>query len=55
MATKTTLNAKITEIEGEMPSIKNLATTTTALTAVENKIHNCNGVVLKNYLDHKFQ
>ena len=37
LATKTILNAKINEIKGEIPSITNLATTT-ALTAVENKI-----------------
>ena len=36
LATKTTLNAKINEVKGEVPSITNLATTT-ALTAVENK------------------
>ena len=34
---KTDFNAKVTEIEGKIPSISGLATNT-ALTAVENKI-----------------
>ena len=47
LATKSTLNAKINEVKREIPSITNLATTT-ALTAVENKIPN----VLKYYNMH---
>ena len=39
---KTTLNGKINEVKVEIPNITNLATTS-ALTAVENKIHSiCN-------------
>ena len=41
------LNAKITETEGKIPSITGLATTT-ALTAVENKILNGSNLVKKN-------
>ena len=37
LATKTTLNAKIIEVKGEISNITNL-TTTRSLTAVENKI-----------------
>ena len=37
MATNASLNAKINEVKNEIPSITNLATTT-ALTAIENKI-----------------
>ena len=44
LAAKTTLNAKINEVKGEIPSITNLATTT-ALTAVENKIPNVSNLV----------
>ena len=40
------LNAKITETEGKIPSITGLATTT-ALTAVENKIPNASNLVKK--------
>ena len=46
MATKTTLNAKINEVKGEIPNITNLATTS-ALTAVENKIPSVNNLVKK--------
>ena len=49
MVTNTTLNAKINEIKGDITSITNLATTT-ALTAVENKIPNVSNLVKKiNY------
>ena len=42
LVSKTTLNAKINEVKGEIPCITNLARTT-ALTAVKNKIPNvCN-------------
>ena len=47
LATKTTLNAKVNEVKGEISSINNLATTT-ALTAVENKIPNASNLVKKN-------
>ena len=40
------LNAKINEVENEIPSITNLATTK-ALTAVENKIPNVGDFVKK--------
>ena len=37
---KTNYNAKISEMEGKLPSISDLAITITALAAVENKIPN---------------
>ena len=43
---KTDLNAKITEIEGQIPSITGLATNS-ALTAVGNKIPNVSNLVTK--------
>ena len=43
---KTGYNAKITEIEGKIPDISNLATKT-ALTAVENKIPSASNLVKK--------
>ena len=43
-ATKTTINAKINEVKGEIPSITNLAITI-ALTAVENKIFHVSNLV----------
>ena len=43
---KTDCNAKITEIEGKIPSISGLAITT-ALTAVENKIPDVSNLVKK--------
>ena len=43
---KTDLNAKITEVEGKIPSISGLATNS-ALTAVENKIPDVSGLVEK--------
>ena len=43
---KTDYNAKITELEGKIPSITCLATTA-ALTAVENKIPDVSNVVKK--------
>ena len=46
MATNTSLNAKINEVKGEIPSITNLATTA-ALTSVENKIPNASDLVKK--------
>ena len=39
LATKTTPNVKTNEVKGEIPSISKLASTT-ALTAVENEVHN---------------
>ena len=44
---KADYNAKITDIEEEMSSITNLATTTTALSAVENEIPNVSTLVEK--------
>ena len=41
---KTDYNAKITKIEGKIPSISSL-TTNSALTAVENKIRNISSLV----------
>ena len=46
LAIKTTLNAKINKVKGEIPSITNLATTT-ALTPVENEIPNVTDLVKK--------
>ena len=46
LATKTTLNAKINEVKGEIANITNIATTA-ALTAVENKILSVNDLVKK--------
>ena len=46
---KTDYNAKITEIEGKIPSISGLATNA-ALITVENKITNINGLVKKTGL-----
>ena len=37
LATKTIFNAKTYEVKREIPSITNIATTTTALTAAEKK------------------
>ena len=48
LSANTTLNAKINEVKKEIPSITNLATTT-ALTAVENKIPNFSNLVQKNW------
>ena len=44
---KTDYNAKITEIEGKIPSISGLATNA-ALTAVENKMPNISNLIKKN-------
>ena len=49
---KTDYNAKITEIEGKIPSISGLATNA-ALTTVENKIPNINSLVRKTEYDLK--
>ena len=46
---KTDYNAKITEIEGKIPDISNLATKT-ALTDVENKIPSVSNLIKKNRL-----
>ena len=46
---KTDYNTKITEIEGKIPDISNLATKT-ALTDVENKIPSVSNLVKKNRL-----
>ena len=46
---KTDYSTKITEIEGKIPDVTNLATKT-ALTTVENKITNINGLVTKTAL-----
>ena len=46
MVKKTNFNAKVTEIEGKIPSISGLATNT-ALIAVENKIHDVSSLVKK--------
>ena len=44
------LNAKINEVKGEIHNITNLATTTTALTAVENEIPNVSNLVEKQII-----
>ena len=46
MVKKTDFNAKVTEIEGKIPSISGLATNS-ALTAVENKIPDVSSLVKK--------
>ena len=46
LVTKTTINAKINEFKGEIPSINNLPTTT-ALTVFENKIFSVSNLVTK--------
>ena len=45
-ATNAALDAKINEVEGEIPSITNLATTP-SITTVENKIPNFSDLVKK--------
>ena len=52
LAKKTDLNAKITEIEGKIPTITGLATNS-ALTAVENKIPDVISLVKKTDYDTK--
>ena len=47
---KTDYDAKITEIEGNIPDLSNLVTKT-ALTAVENKIPNVSGLAAKDELN----
>ena len=46
LGTNASLNAKINEVKGELTNITNLATTT-ALTAVKNKIPNVSNLVKK--------
>ena len=48
---KTNNNTDKTELEKEVPNIRNLATKT-ALTAVESKIPNFSNLVKKNRLQH---
>ena len=52
LAVNASLNAKINEVKGEMPSVTNLAATA-ALTTVENKIPNVSNLVQKNCLQYK--
>ena len=52
LAKKTDLNAKITEIEGKMPSINGLATNS-ALTVVENKTPHVSSLVKKQIIIQK--
>ena len=49
---KSDYNAKVSEIEGKIPSISGLATTS-ALTAVENKISSVSNLVKKTDYDTK--
>ena len=51
LATKTTLNAKINQVNSEIPNINNLATSTD-LTAVENKIPKVSNLVKKSDYKH---
>ena len=46
-------NAKITEIEGKIPSINGLATNAALLTAVENKIPNIRNLIKKKIITQK--
>ena len=50
---KTDYNAKITEIEGKIPSISGLGISA-ALTAVENKISNVSNLVKKQIMTQKY-
>ena len=52
MLKKTDCNAKITETESKIPSITGLATTS-ALTAVKNKLPNINSLIKKTDYDTK--
>ena len=52
MTTNASLNAKINEVQGEIPNITNLATTA-ALTTVKNKIPNVSDLVKKADFDVK--
>ena len=52
MATNTTFNPKINEIQNKIPNITNLATTT-AVTAVENKIPNVGSLSRKHEYNTK--
>ena len=54
MVKKTNFNAKITEVEGKIPSITGLATNST-LTAVENKILDISRLVKKTDFDAKLK
>ena len=47
LATNVSLNAEINEVKCKIPNIANLAATTTALTATENKIPCLSNVVKK--------
>ena len=49
LATNASLNTKINEVKREILNIITLATIT-ALTAVENKIHNISNLVKRNWL-----
>ena len=54
-ATNTSLNAKINEVTGKIPSIINLTTTSAGLTTVQNKIPNVSDLVKKADYDAKIQ
>ena len=53
LATTAALNATINEAKGKIPNFTNLATTT-ALTAVENKVPNVRNLVKKTDYNTKF-
>ena len=52
VSANTDLDDKINEVNNEIPNITNL-TTTTALTAVEDKIRNVSNLVIKTYYNTK--
>ena len=54
LATKSNLNTKINEVKTEIPSITDLATTS-ALTAVENKIPSISSLVKKQIMIQKLE
>ena len=54
MLKKTDYNTKTTEIEGNIPDIRNLATKI-ALTTVENKVPNVSNLVKKQIITLKLQ
>ena len=54
MVKKTDFDSKISEVEGKIPSITGLATSS-ALTAVENKIPDVSSLVKKKNLDNELK
>ena len=53
LATAAAFNAKINDVKNKIPDTTNLATTTTALTAVENKVPNVSNLFKKLIINQK--